>query len=52
MFNAVRNHAKDGVDFVTLHAGMRDPEAVHYAEAWMDYELESSTFLIKSTGPM
>ncbi|MBK5189962.1 MAG: phosphomethylpyrimidine synthase ThiC [Methanosarcinales archaeon] len=48
MFNAVRNHAKDGVDFVTIHAGvnLNSLERLKRSERILDIVSRGGAFLV------
>lgn len=48
MFNAVRNHAKDGVDFVTIHAGvnLNSLERLKQSERILDVVSRGGAFLV------
>jgi len=48
MFNAVRNHAKDGIDFVTIHAGvnLNSLERLKRSERILDVVSRGGAFLI------
>jgi len=48
MFNAVRKHAKDGIDFVTIHAGvnLNSLERLRKNERILDVASRGGTFLV------